>query len=62
MFFFEQAHIGKCKTRHHLNGKSIRMFCYFQDFQAESSPALSETDLEEGLAWHVPGPSRLYLL
>ena len=38
------------------------MLCYFQDFQAESSPVLSEDDVEEGLTWHVRGPSRLYLL
>ena len=40
-------------------GKSIRMLCYFQDFQAESSPVLSEADVEECLTWHVWG---LYLL
>ena len=38
------------------------MLCYFQDFQAESSPVLSEADIEEGLTLHVWGPSRLYLL
>ena len=36
-------------------GKSIRMLCYFQDFQAESSPVLSEADVEEGLTCHVGG-------
>ena len=35
------------------------MLCNFQDFQAESSPVLSEADVEEGLTWHVRGPSRL---
>ena len=44
-----------------LTGKSIRMLFYFQDFQAESSPVLAEADVEEGLSWHVRGPSRLYL-
>ena len=39
----------------------IRILCCFQDFQAESSPVLSEADVEEGLTWHVRGPSRLYL-
>ena len=29
-------------------GKSIKMFCYFQDFQAESLPVLSQADVEEG--------------
>ena len=33
------------------------MLCYFQDFQAESPPVLSEADVEEGSTW----PSRLYL-
>ena len=37
---------------------SLVSFCYFQ---AESSPGLSEADVEEGLSWHVRGPSRLYL-
>ena len=37
---------------------SLVSFCYFQ---AESSPGLSEADVEEGLAWHVRGLSRLYL-
>ena len=44
---------------HYITGKSIRMPCYFQDFQAESSPILSEADIEEGLTWQVRG---LYLL
>ena len=43
-----------------ITGKSIRMLCYFQDFEAESSPVLSEADVE-GLTWHVGGASRLYL-
>ena len=38
------------------------MLCYFQDSQAGSSPVLSEADVEEGLTWHVRGPSRLYRL
>ena len=38
------------------------MLCYFQDFQAESSPVLSEADIKEGLTWHVRGSSGLYLL
>ena len=47
------------RIRTSLTGKSIRMLCYFQDFQAESSPVLSEADVEEGLTWHV---RVLYLL
>ena len=31
------------------------MLCNFQDFQAESSPALSEAEYEKGLPWHVRG-------
>ena len=35
-------------------GKSITMFCNFQDFQAESSAVLFEADIRKRLIWH-PG-------
>ena len=41
-------------------GKSITMLC---NFQAESSPVLSEAEVRKrSVTWHVRGPSRLYLL
>ena len=43
----------------------IKMLCYFQDFQAESAPVLSEADVQEAvncLTCHVRGKSKLNLL
>ena len=63
--YFCQVSIGlnkRWRSDSYFTGKSIRMLCYFQDFQAESSPVLSEADVEEGLTWHIRGSSRLYRL